>query len=396
MPVTRKPPAFHAAPDRLARELSRLLPEGFATPAARAAWHAAGMALGRGAPVDAPSLCAPASDAATVLELQHRVLEALRRAAEPGLFAGLFANLGRSARELPAALRAALWPATVAALTQAIAVAQPEPIAAPAPENASTPDIDPIDDLQRQSNWLLSATERTATAANQVSDACGVVLQAAAMAFVGINTNADISVELQRSIESITEQLARTADASVEASTSADLASTEIAQLKEAATRIGSVTDLIRSIAGQTNLLALNATIEAARAGEAGKGFAVVASEVKALARQTADATAQIGAVINEIRGAVAAAAERVQGIQRATAEVRQLTSAGAKAVEQQRNATTEISTASSDAAQAVAQMQEGIEQVASDCFALSTAISELTSGSEIMTAKVARLQHAA
>jgi len=57
---------------------------------------------------------------------------------------------------------------------------------------------------------------------------------------------------------------------------------------------VGDVAANIHAIAKQTNLLALNATIEAARAGEAGKGFAVVAAEVKALARNTADATTQI------------------------------------------------------------------------------------------------------
>ena len=65
-------------------------------------------------------------------------------------------------------------------------------------------------------------------------------------------------------------------------------------QLNSSLTGIARITTAINGIAHQTNMLALNATIEAARAGEYGKGFAVVAAEVKALARQAAEATAQI------------------------------------------------------------------------------------------------------
>jgi methyl-accepting chemotaxis protein len=74
--------------------------------------------------------------------------------------------------------------------------------------------------------------------------------------------------------------------------------------LSAATARIGDVLRLINVIAGQTNMLALNATIEAARAGEAGRGFAVVASEVKALAMQTARATAEISGQIDAVRAA--------------------------------------------------------------------------------------------
>ncbi len=150
--------------------------------------------------------------------------------------------------------------------------------------------------------------------------------------------------ELNQAINEISQSVSRTAQATGEAREKAELTDQVVKSLGDQAREIGSIVEVIRTIADQTNLLALNATIEAARAGEAGKGFAVVANEVKELARQTAEATERITETIRRIQEGVEQAVSATDEITRTVVELNEHANTIASAVEEQTAVVSQIS----------------------------------------------------
>jgi len=142
----------------------------------------------------------------------------------------------------------------------------------------------------------LLEVEQVATAAHEMSATSQEVARSASMAATAAR-NGDAAV---RSCKSTIETAAHSIQ-SLAAHMSG--AMNGVRQLADSSEEIGSVLDVIRTIAQQTNLLALNAAIEAARAGETGRGFAVVADEVRHLAQRTQDSVSEIQGVIESLQG---------------------------------------------------------------------------------------------
>jgi methyl-accepting chemotaxis protein len=211
-----------------------------------------------------------------------------------------------------------------------------------------------------------------------------------------VNAVAGAAEELSASVEEIGRQVRQSSGMVEQAGLRTEKSITEIESLAAATQRIDGVLTLIQAIAEQTNLLALNATIEAARAGEAGRGFAVVAHEVKALAGQTAKATAEIGQNVSMIQASTRNAVDAVREIGNAVRDINEVTSNIAGAVGQQDAATREISANAQLAAHGnvtlvanISSLSDAIGETDKTATSVLSASTELTSTADTLSREV-------
>ena len=198
--------------------------------------------------------------------------------------------------------------------------------------------------------------------------------------------------EMTSAISDIARSAGDAAGIASSAVVSADAAGTAVTRLGESSAQIGEVVKAITAIAAQTNLLALNATIEAARAGESGKGFAVVANEVKELARETAEATEDIGRRVEAIQldteGAVAAIGEIASII----AAINDSQSTIASAVEEQTATTSEMNRNAVQAATSTNDIGSSLEASVKGYSATIARTSETTVAADALRGRAATL----
>ncbi|WP_416395575.1 methyl-accepting chemotaxis protein [Allohahella sp. A8] len=243
-------------------------------------------------------------------------------------------------------------------------------------------------------------TDQVATAMNQMVATVSDIARNAESAFVSANSATTTASQGDKAVR---ETLSYVTDLKKQV----DEVMNQLRTLHADTKNIGSILEVIKSVAAQTNLLALNAAIEAARAGEHGRGFAVVADEVRSLALRTQTSAEEIENLINILVTSAEASnlkMEQSTSLAGQTLESAEATRATIKAVvssvEEIRQYNSQIATAAEeqtlvaeDINKNLLEIREEGEQTASSTEQISSSSSELARLAEGLNGQLAKFK---
>ena len=237
------------------------------------------------------------------------------------------------------------------------------------------------DEMTAQSSNVASASEQTTATVTGISAA------SEEMSASVVNIASAIE-EMSASLNEVAKNCQKELQVAASANQQAQATRDQMVQLGAASNQIGRVVEVINKIANQTNLLALNATIEAASAGDAGKGFAVVANEVKELAKQTAQATAEISKQIVDMQENTSSSVKAIEQIAHIVGEINLISQSVVGSVEEQTATVNEIarniggaSDTSKEIARNVTESAKGLKEVSSNIQGVNRSAMETAQG---------------